>query len=84
MLRHLQDLELVGKAAGSRWRPRREPLPDRILAEYRGPGGSLQYFCGLDSSAGRGYPRGVPGLSGVQSHCLRRERTTTILTSCEL
>lgn len=48
VLGQLQALNLVEKAAGARWRPRREELLDRFLAEYPGPGGSVQYFYSLD------------------------------------
>jgi hypothetical protein len=49
VLRQLHDLELVDRLAQGRWRPRRESLLDRLLAEYPGPGGSVQYFYGLES-----------------------------------
>jgi hypothetical protein len=49
VLRQLQDHELVDRAANGRWRPRLEALLDRLLAEYPGPGGSVQYFYSLDS-----------------------------------
>ncbi len=51
VLRHLQSRELAGKAADGRWRPRRDELLDRFLAEYSGPGGSEQSFYSLDSPA---------------------------------
>jgi hypothetical protein len=49
VLRHLHDLNLVEKSGHGRWRPHREPLLDRFLAEYPGPGGSEQYCYSLDS-----------------------------------
>jgi hypothetical protein len=49
VLRHLHDLDLVENAGRGRWKPRREALLDRFLAEYPGPGGSEQYCYSLDS-----------------------------------
>lgn len=49
VLRHLHDLDLVEKSGRGRWRPHREALLDRFLAEYPGPGGSEQYCYSLDS-----------------------------------
>jgi len=49
ILRHLADLDLVERTGHGRWRPRREALLDRFLAEYPGPGGSEQYCYSLDS-----------------------------------
>jgi DNA-binding transcriptional ArsR family regulator len=49
VLRQLRDHELVDRAPDGRWRPRREALLDQLLAEYPGPGGSVQYFYSLDS-----------------------------------
>jgi hypothetical protein len=51
VLRQLQDLSLVERAEYGRWRPRREDLLARFLAEYPGPGGSEQYFYSLDEPA---------------------------------
>ncbi len=48
VLRHLHDLELVERSGRGHWRPRREALADRFLAEYPGPGGSEQYYYSLD------------------------------------
>jgi DNA-binding transcriptional ArsR family regulator len=48
VLRQLLDLGLVAKTAQGRWVPDREALLDRFIAEYRGPGGSEQYFYSLD------------------------------------
>ncbi len=48
VLGQLLAQNLVDKTAGGRWRPRREELLDRFLAEYPGPGGSVQYLYGLD------------------------------------
>jgi hypothetical protein len=47
----LQDQKLVERVGHGRWRPRREALLDRFLAEYPGPGGSERYFYTLDSPA---------------------------------
>jgi hypothetical protein len=49
ILRHLHDLELVERIGRGRWKPQREALLDRFLAEYPGPGGSEQYCYSLDS-----------------------------------
>lgn len=49
ILRHLNDLKLVEKTGRGRWKPQREALLDRFLAEYPGPGGSEQYCYSLDS-----------------------------------
>jgi hypothetical protein len=49
VLRHLHDLKLVERSGHGRWRPHREALLDRFLAEYPGPGGSQQYCYSLDS-----------------------------------
>lgn len=49
VLQRLHGLELVERIGHGRWRPHREALLDRFLAEYPGPGGSERYFFGLDS-----------------------------------
>ena len=49
VLRHLHELDLVEKCGHGRWKPRREALLDRFLAEYPGPGGSEQHCYSLDS-----------------------------------
>ena len=49
ILHHLNELELVDRSGHGRWKPRREALLDRFLAEYLGPGGSEQYYYSLDS-----------------------------------
>jgi hypothetical protein len=49
ILHHLHELELVDGSGHGRWKPRREALLDRFLAEYPGPGGSEQYYYSLDS-----------------------------------
>lgn len=49
VLRHLHDLKLVERSGHGRWKPQREALLDRFLAEYPGPGGSEQYCYSLDS-----------------------------------
>jgi hypothetical protein len=51
VLHRLRDLELIDSIGHGRWRPRREALLDRFLAEYTGPGGSESYLYGLDSPA---------------------------------
>lgn len=51
ILHHLYDLQLVDRSGHGRWEPRREPLLDRFLTEYPGPGGSEQYYYSLDSPA---------------------------------
>jgi len=48
VLHQLLDLDLVERTDDGRWSPNREALLDRFLAEYRGPGGSEQYFYSLD------------------------------------
>jgi len=48
VLRHLHDLKLVERSGHGRWKPQREALLDRFLAEYPGPGGSEQYCYSLD------------------------------------
>ena len=47
VLRHLHDLGLIESSGHGRWRPDREALLDRFLAEYPGPGGSLHYCYSL-------------------------------------
>jgi len=49
VLSQLLAQNLVDKTPDGRWRPRREELLDRFLAEYPGPNGSVQYLYGLDS-----------------------------------
>jgi hypothetical protein len=49
ILRHLRDLNLVEKSPDGYWKPHREALLDRFLAEYPGPGGSEQYCYSLAS-----------------------------------
>jgi hypothetical protein len=49
VLRHLHELDLVEKSGHGRWKPHREALLDRFLAEYPGPGGSEQHCYSLDS-----------------------------------
>jgi hypothetical protein len=49
VLGQLLAQNLVEKTADGHWRPHREELLDRFLAEYPGPDGSVQYFYGLDS-----------------------------------
>jgi hypothetical protein len=49
VLHRLHDLELVDISGRGRWKPHREALVDRFLAEYPGPGGSEQYYYTLDS-----------------------------------
>lgn len=49
VLRQLQDLGLVERTGRGRWRPDREALLDRFLAEYSGPRGSEQFLYSLDS-----------------------------------
>jgi len=51
VLHQLHELELVHRTRDGRWLPRREPLLDRFLAEYRGPGGSERYLYSLDPPA---------------------------------
>ena len=46
VLGRLQDLNLVSKRDGYWW-PDREPLLDRFISEYRGPGGAESYFYSL-------------------------------------
>jgi hypothetical protein len=48
VLSRLHGLGLVDPAGQGRWRPRRQDLLDRLLAEYPGPGGSESYFYSLD------------------------------------
>jgi len=49
VLTQLHELQLIDKSARGRWRPHREALLDRFLAEYGGPGGSERHFYSLDS-----------------------------------
>jgi hypothetical protein len=49
VLRKLLDLGLVSRSTSGRWTPNRAALVDRFILEYRGPGGSQQYFYSLDS-----------------------------------
>jgi hypothetical protein len=49
VLHRLHDLDLIDSAGHGRWKPHREALLDRFLAEYPGPGGSELYLYGLDS-----------------------------------
>ena len=51
VLHQLRSLELVDVSGRGRWKPRREALLDRFLAEYPGPGGSEHYYYTLDSPA---------------------------------
>jgi hypothetical protein len=51
VLHQMHDLGLVDSAGHGRWRPRREEMLDRFLAEYLGPGGSESYFYSLDQPA---------------------------------
>lgn len=48
VLQRLLELDLVERSGRGRWKPRREALLDRFLAEYPGPGGSAQYCYSLD------------------------------------
>lgn len=61
VLRQLQDLGLVERTGRGRWRPDREALLDRLLAEYPGPRGCELCLYSLDS------PREV-ALAAVQGH----------------
>lgn len=47
VLGRLHDFNLVSKRDGSWW-PEKEPLLDRFLSDYRGPGGSESYFYSLN------------------------------------
>jgi DNA-binding transcriptional ArsR family regulator len=49
VLARLRDLGLMDRSRDGRWRPHREALLDRFLADYRGPGGSERYFYSLDA-----------------------------------
>jgi len=49
VLHQLYDLKLVERVGHGRWKPHREALLDRFLADYPGPGGSEQYYYTLDS-----------------------------------
>lgn len=49
VLHRLEELTLVEKTGRGRWRPDREALLDRFLAEYSGPGGSEQFLYSLNS-----------------------------------
>jgi hypothetical protein len=51
VLHQLRSLELADVSGHGRWKPRREALLDRFLAEYPGPGGSEHYYYTLDSPA---------------------------------
>lgn len=67
ILHHLNELELVDRSGHGRWKPRREALLDRFLAEYPGPGGSEQYHYSLD------FPVDIAiraGQASAQSHSI--------------
>lgn len=49
VLHQLRDLKLVERSSDGYWKPCREALLDRFLAEYPGPGGSEQYCYSLES-----------------------------------
>lgn len=49
VLGQLASLGLVTKTGPGRWRPDRETLLDRFLAEYLGPGGSQRFLYSLDA-----------------------------------
>lgn len=49
VLRQLHELGLVERSGSGRWEPDRVALLDRLLADYRGPGGTERYFYSLDS-----------------------------------
>jgi DNA-binding transcriptional ArsR family regulator len=49
VLHQLRDLKLVERSPDGYWKPRREALLDRFLAEYPGPGGSEQYCYSLET-----------------------------------
>jgi hypothetical protein len=51
VLGQLQDQHLVERAKHGQWRPQRQELLDRFIAEYPGPGGSEQFFYSLDAPA---------------------------------
>lgn len=51
VLHKLRQLSLVQRTGNGRWRPDREGLLDRFLTEYPGPGGSTEYFFGLEQPA---------------------------------
>ena len=51
VLARLREHHLVERVERGRWRPDRAALLDRFMAEYRGPGGSEQFFYALDSPA---------------------------------
>jgi hypothetical protein len=44
VLHRLHNLGLVDTSGHGRWKPRREDLADRFLAEYPGPGGPEHYY----------------------------------------
>jgi hypothetical protein len=48
VLAQLRDQDLVERRPNGRWRPRKEALLDRFLAEYPGPGGADQFLYTLD------------------------------------
>lgn len=51
VLHQLHNLKLVERSPDGYWKPCREALLDRFLAEYPGPGGSEQYCYSLESPA---------------------------------
>jgi DNA-binding transcriptional ArsR family regulator len=69
VLGQLQELGLVERSEGKRWRPDRAALLDRFLGEYPGPGGTEKFFYGLDSPsdvalrAAQRVPRGAFAIS---------------------
>lgn len=51
VLGQLHSLDVVDSPSRGKWRPRRENLLDRFLAEYPGPCGSAHYFYTLEPPA---------------------------------
>jgi hypothetical protein len=60
----LQDLGLLERTGRGRWRPDREALLDRFLAEYGGPRGSERFLYSLE-------PASVVAIAAAQAHDAR-------------
>jgi len=64
VLHKLHNLKLVDISGHGRWKPHREALLDRFLAEYPGPGGSEHYYYTLDSPVDVAVHASQPSTSG--------------------
>ncbi len=62
VLRQLGELGLIMKLNRTSWRAKREPLLDRFLDEYRGPGGTQHFFYSLEEPS-------VTAIDMVERYC---------------